>query len=129
MGGSDPEGGTECINSGWGSTSHTSQQQMPNKLQYVMLPIVDRPTCAADYAGVNGVNDGEICGGVPEGGVSACSGDSGGPYICPLPGQTDAYYLAGIVSWGMIPCGQENRPSVFTSVGFYRDWIDQHVAM
>jgi secreted trypsin-like serine protease len=35
----------------------------------------------------------------------------------------------GIVSWGMIPCGQPNYPGVFTNVGYYRDWIDQHVAM
>jgi secreted trypsin-like serine protease len=35
----------------------------------------------------------------------------------------------GIVSWGMIPCGQPNYPGVFTNVGYFRDWIDQHLAL
>merc|ERR1719234_606289 len=95
--GDDPAGGTICVNSGWGSTSHSSAAQMPNKLQFVEMPIVSRPDCQEDYSGVNGVDEGMIC--------------------------------AGIVSWGMIPCGQANRPSVFTSVGFFRDWIDEHLAL
>lgn len=125
--GSEPEGGTICINSGWGSTSHTNNPAMPDKLQYVELPIVDRQTCQSDYSGINGVDAGMVCGGQAEGGISPCSGDSGGPLVCP---DTDGeYYLAGIVSWGMIPCGQPNYPGVFTNVGHYKDWIDQHVAM
>jgi len=100
---------------------------MPNELQYVEMPIVDRETCQADYSGINGVGEGMICAGVPEGGVSACSGDSGGPLSCPR--EDGSQYLAGIVSWGMIPCGQPNMPSVYTNVGHFRDWIDEHLAM
>lgn len=125
--GNDPAGETVCINSGWGSTSDNSIQQMPNKLQYVEMPIVSRPTCQADYSGVNGVDDGMVCAGIPEGGVSACSGDSGGPLAC--PDQDGAMYLAGIVSWGVLPCGQAGYPSVFTNVGYFRDWIEKHIAM
>jgi secreted trypsin-like serine protease len=29
----------------------------------------------------------------------------------------------------MIPCGQPNYPGVFTNVGYFRDWIDQHLAL
>merc|ERR1712055_335707 len=123
----EPVGGTACLNSGWGSTSDNSFQHMPNELQYVEMPIVDRQTCQANYNDINGVGDGMICAGVPEGGVSACSGDSGGPLSCPR--EDGSQYLAGIVSWGMIPCGQENRPSVYTSVEHYRDWIDEHIAL
>ena len=32
---------------------------MPNKLQYVELPIIGRETCQANYNGINGVTDGE----------------------------------------------------------------------
>jgi len=123
----EPVGGTVCSNSGWGSTSDSTIQHMPNKLQYVEMPIVDRQTCQAAYSGVNGVGDGMICAGLPEGGVSACSGDSGGPLSCPR--EDGSQYLAGIVSWGMIPCGQPNLPSVYTNVGHFRDWIDEHLAM
>ena len=125
--GQDPVGGTECINSGWGSTSDSAVSQMPNKLQYVMLPIVDRETCTADYNGINGVDQGMVCAGQAAGGISPCSGDSGGPLVC--PGEDGEYYLAGIVSWGVIPCGQADKPGVFTNAGHYRDWIDMHIAM
>merc|ERR1712198_447227 len=102
--GDDPAGGTICVNSGWGSTSHSSIAQMPNKLQFVEMPIVSRPDCQEDYSGV-----------------------SGGPFAC--PNENGTLQLSGIVSWGMIPCGQANRPSVFTSVGYFRDWIDEHLAL
>jgi len=125
--GDDPAGGTICINSGWGSTSHSSVAQMPNKLQYVEMPIVSRPDCQEDYSGVNGVDEGMICAGIDEGGISACSGDSGGPFAC--PNENGTLQLSGIVSWGMIPCGQANRPSVYTNVGYFRDWIDEHLAL
>merc|ERR1712055_982712 len=65
----DPAGGTICINSGWGSISHSSVAQMPNKLQYVEMPIVSRPDCQEDYSGVNGVDEGMICAGIDEGGI------------------------------------------------------------
>merc|ERR1712215_151800 len=122
--GQHPVSGTECINSGWGTTD---DGRIADKLQYVMLPIVDREECVADYTDVSGVDEEMVCAGKSEGGVSPCQGDSGGPLFC--PGEDDEPYLAGIVSCGVLPCGQENRPGVFTSVGYYRDWIDMHVIM
>merc|ERR1712168_807588 len=113
--------GTVCINSGWGSTSHSQVPQMPSKLQYVEMPIVAREECRADYSGINGVDAGMMCAGVSEGGVSACSGDSGGPLVC--PDESGEYYLAGIVSWGVIPCGQPDKPGVYTNVIHFKDWI------
>ena len=32
---------------------------MPNKLQYVELPIIAREECQADYEGINGVTEGK----------------------------------------------------------------------
>lgn len=125
--GSDPEAGTICINSGWGSTSHTNTPHMPDKLQYVELPIVGRETCQANYNSINEVDSGMVCAGQAEGGISPCSGDSGGPLIC--PNAEGEWYLAGIVSWGMIPCGQPNYPGVFANVGHFRDWFDEHLKL
>ena len=48
-------------------------------------------------------------------------GDSGGPLVCPTENGT---VLAGIVSWGMVPCGQPLYPGVYTNVGAYVDWIN-----
>ena len=90
-----------------------------------MLLIVDHETCIADYNDINGVDQGMVCAG--QTGISPCQGDSGGPLVC--PGEDGEYYLAGIVSWGVVPCGQADLPGVFTNAGYYRDWIDMHVAM
>jgi secreted trypsin-like serine protease len=124
----DPAPGTICINSGWGSTSDNNQQNMPDKLQWVNLPIITRELCKSNYDFVNGViDDRNICGG-DAAGYGACSGDSGGPLVCPV-GDSEEYHFVGIVSWGMIPCAGMHHPSVFTDVKFFRDWINQHVAM
>lgn len=50
--------------------------------------------------------------------IRFCSGsaDSGGPLVCfDFPDGTDDPYLCGIVSWGVIPCGQELFPSVYSN--------------
>merc|ERR1719369_1031080 len=120
--GQAPEGGVECINSGWGVTD---DGRTADKLQYVSLPVVDHGDCIEDYGEVNGVEDGMVCAG---GDAGPCQGDSGGPLVCP-GGASGDDYLAGIVSWGVVPCGQPQYPGVFTNVGYYRDWIDMHVNM
>lgn len=62
-----------------------------------------------------------ICTGPLSGGLSACSGDSGGPL------EQDGTVI-GIVSWGMTPCGSRGAPSVFTKVSAYIDWINYNSA-
>ena len=68
-----PSAGTVCRNSGWGKINNFPIGNLPNKLQVVDLPIVDRPVCEDWYAGINGVYDGEVCAGTEEGGVSPCN--------------------------------------------------------
>lgn len=53
--------------------------------------------------------------------ISACNGDSGGPLV--VEHENAATELIGIVSWGYIPCGLANRPSVYTRVSAYIDWV------
>lgn len=61
---------------------------------------------------------GQICVGSP-GGIDSCRGDSGGPLV-----NQDSEVLIGLVS-GSAGCGLTGTPSIFTDVGYYRDWIDQ----
>lgn len=66
------------------------------------------------------INENQYCAGFRDGGVDACKGDSGGPLI-----QLDFNNrprLAGLVSWGE-GCGKAGKPSVFTKVKPFREWI------
>lgn len=101
---------------GWGSTSNTLYPSYPNILQTVSKPIIPIATCLAQFAGTP-VHENNVCTGPLTGGISACSGDSGGPLT-----QDDE--LVGIVSWGFIPCGQPNSPSFYVRVSAYIAWIN-----
>ena len=62
---------------------------------------------------------GPLTGGIT-GGISACTGDSGGPVA--QNGQ-----VIGIVSWVISPCGSVGAPSVHTKVSNYIDFIDANM--
>ncbi|XP_026462775.1 trypsin-2-like [Ctenocephalides felis] len=111
--------------SGWGSTSTTIFPTYPNELQYVDKPIVPYTDCenAMGGPGASPLDPLNICTGPLTGGISACSGDSGGPLV---QYNGDEVTLLGVVSWGYIPCGSRNRPSVYTRVSGYLDWISEN---
>ena len=56
---------------------------------------------------------------------SACMGDSGGPLVCPSKSRPGQYDLVGVVSWGYHKC--RYKPSVFTEVAHYLDWIERYM--
>lgn len=102
---------------GWGSTSTSLIPTSPNILQEVRKPIVPYDTCESVLGYDSPLHPTNVCTGPLSGGVSACSGDSGGP----LEQNGE---LVGIVSWGMIPCGSPGAPSVYTRVSAYIHWIN-----
>lgn len=101
---------------GWGSTSSTFYPIYPNILQTVSKPIIPMDVCM-DQFGETPVHENNVCTGPLSGGISACSGDSGGPLS-----QNEE--LVGIVSWGFIPCGLPNSPSFYVRVSAYIPWIN-----
>ncbi|XP_036141381.1 trypsin-1-like [Monomorium pharaonis] len=124
--GSDPGKNEKGLLSGWGSTSTSRVPVYPDKLQHVEVDYVDRATChkaVLDLTGSSPVHETNVCSGPLTGGISACSGDSGGPLISVRPGQGPE--LTGIVSWGIIPCGTKGAPSVYARVSLFIDWINQ----
>ncbi|KAG7262262.1 hypothetical protein CRUP_000083, partial [Coryphaenoides rupestris] len=61
-----------------------------------------------------------VCAG-GDGYISGCQGDSGGPLSCFTDG---AWRLHGVVSYGPSGyCNQYSKPTVFTRVASFLDWI------
>jgi PKD repeat protein len=99
--------------SGWGLTSN--QGSPSDRLREVDLPVISNQTCSSELN--FNIPASVICGG-GTGGVSACNGDSGGPYAVQANGQ---YYSIGTVSWGQACRGA----TAFTRTSSYLDWIKQ----
>ncbi|XP_024935806.1 uncharacterized protein LOC107274845 [Cephus cinctus] len=119
-----------AVLSGWGSTSTTGSSNMPNILQFAIIPIVDNEACHESIDSVVAadvyVDPGNICTGPVGGATSACSGDSGGPLVQYIDGETPE--VIGIVSWGVTPCGVTGAASVYVRVSHYVDWIEDKMA-
>ncbi|XP_068156592.1 anionic trypsin [Drosophila tropicalis] len=113
---------------GWGNVSMTAVPNYPHKLQEANMPILDMSLCEQILArsGLQ-LHETNLCTGPLTGGVSICTADSGGPLIqqCCEEQFEQANIVIGIVSWGKMPCGQKNAPSVFVRVSAFTDWINQ----
>ncbi|KAJ9598818.1 hypothetical protein L9F63_026647, partial [Diploptera punctata] len=116
--------GTSIL-SGWGSTSTTSTASMPAILQTAQLPIVEYNQCLATYGSDSPLDPTNVCTGPLSGGMGACSGDSGGPLV--QVKSDGSREIIGIVSWGVIPCGSSNAPSVYVRVSAFIDWINNNI--
>lgn len=111
--------------SGFGVTEEFSTA---NHLRYIGLPIVDQNVCHSSIETVKKkqidvftLTENMFCAGLPEGGQDTCQGDSGSGFVMK---NNDAYYAAGIVSWG-VDCGQPGRYGVYTRIARYTNWIQK----
>lgn len=109
---------------GWGKTESSFRSEI---LREVTVPLVDSETCSTAYAVFNYiVNDAMICAGYAEGGVDACTGDSGGPLIAPSVydenGIVTEWVQVGVVSWGK-GCARANAYGVYADVAYASEWI------
>lgn len=110
--------------SGWGSVSTTNFPSYPDALQTVKLTALTYTECSNRLINIMGSSRpldkvSNVCTGGPKDNEGACSGDSGGPLI-------QDGVLVGVVSWGMVPCGHYDAPSVFTKVSSFIDFITIH---
>ncbi|EDW04046.1 trypsin delta [Drosophila grimshawi] len=103
---------------GWGSMSTTNTPSYPSTLQVAAnVPIISLSACTAALGNKGSdVHNTNLCTGPLTGGVSICTSDSGGPLV-------QGGVLIGIVSWGKLPCGQVNSPSVYVQVSSFISWI------
>ncbi|XP_022223549.1 chymotrypsin-2 [Drosophila obscura] len=110
------DSGGDGVLIGWGLNATGGVIQ--TTLQEVDLKIYSDKECSDRH---NGATDPRyhICGGVDEGGMGQCSGDSGGPLL--YNGQQ-----VGIVSWSIKPCTVAPYPGVYCKVSQYIDWIKKN---
>ncbi|KAL1497129.1 hypothetical protein ABEB36_008137 [Hypothenemus hampei] len=111
-----------AVLSGWGIT--VPGGSVPNHLQFARLPVVSERECNTILTNFLGSRnpfdiDRNVCSGTVNGGESACSGDSGGPYF-----QNGR--VVGIVNWVLTPCGARGAPSVYAKTAAYASWIVQN---
>ncbi|XP_055586939.1 serine protease easter-like [Uranotaenia lowii] len=111
---------------GWGRTATARYSSVKQK---VGVDGVDLGNCNEVYKKEQvTLQDGQLCaGGVT--GKDSCQGDSGGPLMgVGIKSGVQFWYLAGLVSFGPTPCGQEGWPGVYTKVGKYMDWVESNLA-
>ncbi|XP_058674653.1 chymotrypsin-C-like [Ammospiza caudacuta] len=116
-----------CYVTGWGRVSSKwTNGPLADALQQALLPVVDYETCSKwDWWG-SLVRNTMVCAG-GDGIVSGCNGDSGGPLNCQR--EDGIWEVEGIVSFGSgLKCNMKNKPTVFTRVSAYIDWINEKMS-
>ena len=56
--------------------------------------------------------------------ADACTGDGGGPLVCPLAASPNTLVQVGIVSWGL-GCG--TVPGVYANLDKFSQWVTDTV--
>ncbi|XP_007523789.2 chymotrypsin-like elastase family member 2A, partial [Erinaceus europaeus] len=108
-----------CYVTGWGRLQ--TNGVLPDILQQGHLLVVDYATCSSPGWWGSTVKTNMVCAG-GDGVISSCNGDSGGPLNC--PGAHGQWEVHGVVSFGSsLGCNYYRKPSVFTRVSNYIDWI------
>lgn len=100
--------------SGWGDLDNSGTE--PKEMRIAAVKISTKKKCKDEFAEYKA--PGTFCAGTRDG-RDACFGDSGGPLVV-------GGYLVGIVSRGPEECGITD--SLYTSVLYYRDWIQQKMS-
>ncbi|XP_063926397.1 trypsin-4-like [Zophobas morio] len=104
--------------SGWGKTTHNSDELRSEDLKGVDLPVVAQEKCQKKFDYFQVITERKFCAGVEKGGEDACTGDSGGPFV--VEGV-----LYGIVSDGL-DCAQPGWPGIYTNVQVLRGFIREN---
>ncbi|KAG2388829.1 hypothetical protein C9374_000268 [Naegleria lovaniensis] len=120
--------GTELTLTGWGHDP--SEKTKTVLLEQVSFPLMKEDACTSIGLRMS-VRKGQVCAGSETG--DACSGDSGSPLLLPLGSCASdskfyCYSIVGLVSYG-ISCSNTrvaNRVGVYTSVPYFKKWIQQN---
>ncbi|XP_051266562.1 elastase-1-like [Dicentrarchus labrax] len=107
-----------CYITGWGLMDYMGS--VPAILQQAAIPVVAHSVCSQPNWWGSIALETMVCAG-GDGVISGCQGDSGGPLNCFTNG---AWRVYGVVSYGPSGmCNQVTKPTVFTRVSSFQDWI------
>uniref|UniRef100_A0A2K6KDI3 pancreatic elastase II n=1 Tax=Rhinopithecus bieti TaxID=61621 RepID=A0A2K6KDI3_RHIBE len=114
------------VHENWNSSDVSNSGPPSEVLQQGRLLVVDYDTCSSPDWWGSTVKTNMICAG-GDGEISSCFGDSGGPLNCQA--SDGRWEVHGIVSFGSsLGCNYYHKPSVFTRVSNYIDWINWVIA-
>ncbi|XP_006206504.1 complement factor D isoform X1 [Vicugna pacos] len=109
----DVAAGTLCDVAGWGVVSYTGRR--PDRLQHLLLPVMDRATCNLRTYHDGTITQRMMC--AESNRRDTCKGDSGGPLVC-------GGVAEGVVTSGSRVCGNRKKPGIYTRLASYAAWID-----
>jgi len=121
--------GEDCFVTGWGKDKFGRKGIYQVILKGIKLDMVDHDTCEERLRTTRvgkrfNLHESINCAGAEEG-KDACTGDGGGPLVC--PDEQGTYYQTGIVSHG-IDCGLEGIPGLYANVSYglcFIDWANK----
>ncbi|XP_003280000.2 chymotrypsin-like elastase family member 2B [Nomascus leucogenys] len=113
-----------CYVTGWGRLQ--TNRALPDDLQQGRLLVVDYATCSSSGWWGSTVKTNMICAG-GDGVICTCNGDSGGPLNCQASdGRWEVHGIGSLTS--VLGCNYYYKPSIFTRVSNYIDWINSVIA-
>ena len=117
--------GDLLISFGWGKTRRISGFEPSAVLRMLSLELKSNTECAANPLwGASADDETVFCAYDPR--RKTCYGDSGGPVIAQYASSANLR-LVGIVSWGSGTCAEDSRPSGYTKVSHYIEWIREEI--
>ncbi|XP_066999046.2 brachyurin [Anabrus simplex] len=104
---------------GWGRIGEYTTTDYLKKASMLTMSIW---LCKYYYGPQTSIDTRNVCAIDPQEGRHTCAGDSGGPLF-------DGNVVVGVTSIGRDPCIRVRRPTVFTNVAYFRDWITQRTGI
>ncbi|XP_020912693.1 anionic trypsin-1 [Exaiptasia diaphana] len=112
--------GSHCTVTGWGKLTEGARR-IPDILRQAVVPLVSQEDCEKAN---KGITSRMLCAGYPEGGIDACTNDSGGPLACQT--KSGIWEQVGVVSFG-IGCGRPNAYGVYAKMKELKGWVQTTV--
>ncbi|MET8765139.1 serine protease [Lentzea sp. NPDC004782] len=108
---------------GWGAVKEGGSTN--GYLMKASIPVLDDETCRAYWGKDDEGNDfyenrSMMCAAVMKGGIDACNGDSGGPFVA-------GGKLIGLVSKGD-GCARPNTPAIYARVDAINSWVAKEIS-